>query len=191
VDTHHLFVIALLIPLALDTFVLAAALGLSDLPRRLRLRTSAVLAAFEAGMPLVGVVIGRGLGQAVGQFAEYAAAIVIGLAGVLLLRSGHEDSEQARVRVLAHAQGLAVLFLGISISLDELSIGLSLGLLDIPVPFAVLFLGIQALAAAQLGLWLGGRLAEELSERAERLAGVLLIAIAGALVALEVSGHKV
>ena len=190
-DSHRLIVIALLVPLALDTFVLAAALGLSGLPRRLRLRTSLVLAAFEAGMPLVGVAIGRGLGDIIGHFAGYTAALVIGFAGALLLRSGDDEHrEQARVRLLAHAQGLAVIDLGVSISLDELSIGLSLGLLGLPIAFAVLYLGIQAFAAAQLGLWLGGKLNEELREGAERFAGVLLILAAVALIALKASGHQ-
>lgn len=86
-------------------------------------------------------------------------------------------------------QGLAIIDLGISISLDELSIGLSLGLLGLPLPVAVVFLGIQAFVAAQLGLWLGSRLDEELREGAERLAGLLLIATAVALVALQLTGH--
>jgi putative Mn2+ efflux pump MntP len=190
-DLHRLLVLALLVPLALDTFVLAAVLGLSGLPRRLRLRTSLVLATFEAGMPLVGVAIGRGLGAVIGHFAGYTAALVIGFAGVLLLRSGDDDNrERARLRLLAHAQGLAVVDLGISISLDELSIGLSLGLLGLPIAFAVLYLGIQAFAAAQLGLWLGRKLHEELREGAERLAGVVLILTACALIALKASGHQ-
>jgi putative Mn2+ efflux pump MntP len=190
-DTHRLLVIALLVPLALDTFVLCAALGLAGLPRRLSLRTSLVLAAFEAGMPLVGVAIGRSLGEAVGHFAGYTAAVVIALAGVLLLRPGDdEDREQVRVRLLAHAQGLAIIDLGISISLDELGIGLSLGLLQLTVPFALLFIGVQAFTAAQLGLWLGGKLNEGLRGGAERLAGLLLIATAIALIALRVSGHQ-
>jgi putative Mn2+ efflux pump MntP len=189
-DTHRLLVIALLVPLALDTFVLCAALGLAGLPRRLSLRTSLVLAAFEAGMPLVGVAIGRSLGEAVGHFAGYTAAVVIALAGVLLLRPGDDDKEQVRVRLLAHAQGLAIIDLGISISLDELGIGLSLGLLQLTVPFALLFIGVQAFTAAQLGLWLGGKLNEGLRGGAERLAGLLLIATAIALIALKVSDHQ-
>ena len=190
-DTHRLVVIALLVPLALDTFVLCAALGLSGLPRRLRLRTSLVLAAFEAGMPLVGVVIGRSLGDAIGHFAGYTAAIVIAVAGILLMRPGDdEEKERARLRLLAHAQGFAIIDLGISISLDELGIGLSLGLLQLPIPFAVLLIGIQAFTAAQLGLWLGGKLNEGLREGAERLAGLQLVITAIALITLKLSGHQ-
>lgn len=190
-DSHRLFILALLVPLAVDTFVLSAALGLAGLPRRLRLRTSLILAAFEAGMPLVGVGIGRGLGEAVGHFAGYTAAVVVALAGVLLLRSGDDEAtEQARVRLLAHAQGLAIIDLGISISLDEFGIGLSLGLLQLPIPLALLFIGTQAFAAAQLGLWLGGKLHEDLREGAERLAGIVLILTAIALIIFKLSGHQ-
>lgn len=190
-DTHVVLVLALLVPLALDTFVLAAALGLAGLPRRLRLRTSLVLAAFEAGMPIVGVLVGRGVGEAIGHFAGYTAAAVIALAGFLLLRPAQdEDREAARVRLLAHAQGLAIIDLGISISLDELGIGLSLGLLQLDLPYAIAFIGVQAFAAAQAGLWIGGKLSEELREGAERLAGLVLIATAIALIALKISGHQ-
>ena len=51
-------------------------------------------------------------------------------------------------------------------------------------------LGVQAFVAAQLGLWLGGRLDEALREGAERVAGLILIAAAIALVALKVTGHE-
>ena len=50
--------------------------------------------------------------------------------GLLLLRPGKdEDGEERRLRLLAHARGLAILDLGLGISVDELTIGLSAGLL--------------------------------------------------------------
>ena len=191
-STHHaLFLLALLVPLALDTFILAAALGLAGLPKKERVRTSLILAAFEAAMPAVGVLIGRGIGNVVGHFAGYTAAAVIGVAGYLLLRPGkEEESEQKRLKLLAHARGLAIIDLGVSISIDELAIGLSLGLLHISLWFAVIFLGIQAFAAAQLGLWLGGRLSETLRDGAEKVAGGILILVALALIAFKLTGHQ-
>jgi manganese efflux pump family protein len=189
---HHLWFLTLvLIPLALDTFILSAALGLAGLSKKHRVRTSLILALFEALMPIVGVLIGRGIGHVVGSFAGYTAAIVIGTAGLLMLRPGKdEDKEAERVKLLAHAQGLAIIDLGISISLDELTIGMSLGLLHVPLVYVVIYLGVQAFAAAQLGLWMGGRLGETLREGAERLAGVLLLLTALGLIALKLTGHQ-
>lgn len=187
-----LLLVLLLVPLAIDTFVLSAALGVAGLPRRLRVRTSLVLASFEAGMPIVGVFVGRGVGNFVGQFAGYTAAIVIGLAGVLLVRAGDDDEkEHDRVRLLARARGFAIIDLGISISLDELAIGLSLGLLHLSLPIAVAFLGVQAFAASQAGLWIGARIGDHLRDGSQRLAGVLLVAVAGILIALKLTGHQI
>jgi manganese efflux pump family protein len=67
---------------------------------------------------------------------------------------------------------------------------MSLGLLDVALVYVVIYLGVQAFAAAQLGLWLGSRLSDTLREGAEQLAGVLLLLTALALVALKLTGHQ-
>jgi putative Mn2+ efflux pump MntP len=45
---------ALILPLALDTFAVSAAIGVAGIDKRQRLRLSLVFAAFEGLMPLVG-----------------------------------------------------------------------------------------------------------------------------------------
>ena len=84
--------IALILPLAIDTFVLGTALGVAGLAKRERLRTSLLLTAFEAGMPVVGFLVGAGLGSIIGQSADYIAAAVLAAekvaGGLLLVASG-------------------------------------------------------------------------------------------------------
>jgi putative Mn2+ efflux pump MntP len=189
---HILFLLALLIPLTVDTFILSAALGLAGLPKKEQARTSLILAAFEAGMPAVGVLIGHGIGEVFGHFASYIAAVVIGLAGVfMLLPAKTEEKEEREMKLLAHTRGFAVAGLGLSISLDELAIGLSLGLLGVPLIVAVVFIGAQAFIASQLGLKLGSRLNEKIREDAEKVAGVALIIVALVLLVLRLLGHQV
>src|SRR5574337_1176478 len=131
---HPWLLLALVIPLTMDTFVLSSALGLAGLPRHRHLRTSVILALFEAVMPVVGVIIGRGLGHIIGQFAGYTAAVIIGLAGLILLwPTDKRTKNQRKKKLLARTRGLAIIDLGLSISIDELAIGISLGLLGIPV----------------------------------------------------------
>ena len=172
----------LIAPLALDTFVLSAALGVAGLPPDQRRRTSLILAGFEAGMPIIGAVTGSALGDVIGPFAGWTAIAFLLVAGALMLRPQDEDSEAARLKLLARARGLGILDLGIAISVDELAIGFGLGLLGLALPVAVIWIGVQAFVAAQLGLRLGSRIGEELRERAEQLAGVVLIGIALVLV---------
>jgi len=169
----------LLLPLALDTFALAAALGVAGLEPRDRLRVTLVFTAFETAMPIAGLVAGRLVGGLIGEWAGWAGIAFLVVAGLLLLRPGDDgESEERRLRLLAHARGLAVLDLGLSISVDELSVGLSAGLLALPLAAAVVWIAVQAFAATQLGLRLGARVGERLRERSERVAGVALILVA-------------
>ena len=175
----------LLLPLALDTFALAAALGMAGLEARDRLRVTLVFTAFEAGMPIVGMLFGRAAGALIGGWAGYLGIGFLFVAGALLLRPGQDEAEETRrLRLLGHARGLAILDLGLSISVDELTIGLSAGLLGLSILLTVAWIGIQAFVATQVGLRLGARLGEEVRERAEWIAGVGLILVALVLLVL-------
>jgi manganese efflux pump family protein len=185
--THILLLAGLILPLALDTFALAAALGVAGIPVERRLRTSLVLAGFEAGMPIVGFFIGGAVGRVIGYFAGWTAIACLAVAGALMLRPGNEEKEQGRLRLLAQAQGLAIIDLGLAISVDELAIGFSLGLLGLPLAVAVIWISVQAFLAAQVGMRIGSRIGEALRERAEQLAGVVLIGMAGVLLILKLT----
>jgi putative Mn2+ efflux pump MntP len=189
--THFLILAGLILPLALDTFAVSAALGIAGIPAERRMRTSLILSAFEAGMPVLGYFAGGAVGHVISHFAGWTAIAFLAIAGALTLRPGDEEKEQGRLRLLARAQGLAVIDLGLSISLDELAIGFSIGLLGLPLVAAVIWIGVQAFGAAQLGMRLGNRVGQELRERAEQLAGVLLILMAGLLVVLRLTSGNI
>ena len=179
-----LTIIVLVLPLAIDTFVLGTALGVAGLARRERLRTSLLLTAFEAGMPVVGFLVGAGLGSFIDQWADYMAAVVLAGTGAWMLwpRGGKEEEEERKVRLLESARGWAILVLGLSISLDELAIGFGVGLLRLPLILLVVLIAVQAFFAAQLGMRLGSRIAEKARETAEKFAGGLLVVAAGFVV---------
>jgi manganese efflux pump family protein len=176
--------LAFVLPLGLDSFAVAAALGAAGAPGwRSRLRISLIFMIFEVGMPLIGLAAGGGLARFIGVAADYAAAAaVIALGGWMLISARDEEDEQAAVR-LAAATGPAVIALGLSISLDELAIGFSLGLARLPVAPVIAAIAIQAVVASQLGLALGKVISERFRQHAERVAGLALIALGGYLIA--------
>jgi putative Mn2+ efflux pump MntP len=159
------------LPLGLDTFAVSAALGMALLPRRRRLELALLMAGFELGMPVIGLLAGHGIGGALGSAARYVAAAALVALGLYFLVSDDDG-------VRANVHGLALLGLGLSISLDELAIGFSFGLLHVSLVWALVLIAVQAFVAAQLGLWLGGRVAAAFRERAEQLAGLALLALA-------------
>jgi len=169
------------LPLGLDTFAVSAALGMRGLPRPERLRVSVLMAGFEMTMPVVGLLVGRALGHAVGSAATWVAVAVLAAVGGWMLLHEEED-EGEKAAALATRGGLAVIALGISISLDELAMGFTIGLLHLSLWLAIVLIGAQAFVFSQLGLRLGSRLNETFRERAEQLAGLALIALAILLV---------
>src|SRR5207253_8722368 len=151
-----------------------------------RLRVALVFTVFEAGMPTAGILVGRIAGNLIGAWAGYGGILFLFIAGFLLLRPSQDEAgEQKRLRLLAHARGLAIIDLGLSISLDELTVGLSAGLLGLPIALTVIWIAVQAFIAAQVGLRFGARLGDEIRERSEQAAGLALILVALLLLGLK------
>jgi manganese efflux pump family protein len=179
--------LAFVLPLGLDSFAVAAALGASQVTTAWqRLRISLVFVIFEGGMPLIGLAVGSALARGIGHIADYlAAAAVIGI-GIWMLLAGDGDEEDKAGRIMT-SRGLALVGLGISISLDELAIGFSIGLVRLPVGVVVPAIALQAFVAAQLGLAIGAKIAERWRERAEQVAGIALILLGAYLIAQQLT----
>ena len=169
--------LAFVLPLGLDSFAVAAAIGaIRATTLAERVRVSLIFVIFEGGMPLIGLGLGSALARGIGQVANYAAAAAVIAIGAWMLLAGEKDEEERAGRVLS-STGLALIALGLSISLDELAIGFSIGLARLPVAAVIVAIALQALVAAQLGLAVGARIGERWRERAGQIAGVALIVL--------------
>ncbi len=180
--------LAFVLPLGLDSFAVAAAIGAAQaMTAWQRLRICLVFVIFEGGMPLIGLGLGAALARGLGQVASYVAgAGVIAVGAWTLLRSDEDEEEKAGRLTGSH--GLALIGLGVSISLDELAIGVTIGLVHLPLTAVIVAIAVQAFIAAQLGLAIGARIGERWRERAERLAGIALILLGAYLIARQVAG---
>src|SRR5512146_2932301 len=175
--------LAFVLPLGIDSFAVAAAIGAAQAATTAwqRLRISLLFVVFEGGMPLAGLGLGAALAHGIGQVADYAAAAVLAIGAWMLF--AEEEAEEEKAAHMAASRGLALVGLGISISLDELAIGFSIGLSRLPAIAVIVAIARQAFIAAQLGLALGAKIAERWRERAERLAGIALILLGIYLIA--------
>jgi putative Mn2+ efflux pump MntP len=180
-------VVALVLPLGLDTFAIAAALGMTRLTVAQRVRFGLLFAAFEGGMPVIGLLVGVGLGRLIGGFSEYVA--IVALAGLGFYMLFGRDVDDERVKRLAASTGTAMIVLGLSVSLDELAIGFGLGLLNVPIVPAIVLIAAQAFIVSQVGFAIGDRIGEATREGTEKVAGAALILIAAALLVAKILGH--
>ncbi len=97
--------LAIVLPLGLDTFALALALGATGLTAGQRLRVSLILTAFEAGMPLVGLLLGRIASHAISSEAQLLAGIALVVLGVAMLRKGEQNDEERARRLTSTSIG--------------------------------------------------------------------------------------
>jgi len=188
-------IVPLILSLGLDTFALSTALGVAPLPAWTRLRLALTFAAAEGLMPAVGLFLGHPLGDAIGGWAVYIAAVLLIGTGAWLLREGLEDDdddepggEAAKIMSAATARGLPLVGIALSVSLDELAMGFSFGVLRIPVVPALVAIALQALVVSLGGQWIGQRVGAALGERAEVLAGVVLCLLGIGFIVARVAG---
>lgn len=165
---------SLILSLGLDTFAVSVGLGISGLPRRQQLRYGVTFAFAEGVMPLAGFFLGKVLATAIGARTDYLAAALLLAVGVYTIweaRAGeeHHYADGSLLKLLAAA---------FSVSLDELAIGFSLGLLHVPVLLAAALIAAQAFVLTLAGTTLGRAIGQEFSERAELLSGLILALLA-------------
>jgi manganese efflux pump family protein len=166
----------------LDNFAAAIAIGLAGVDRRVRLRIAVVFGVFEAGMPLIGLLIGRGLSGSLGHQAHIVGGGLLMAAGaqmgVSAVRS--DDSDDA-APPLAGAPLGRLLVLAAGLSIDNLIIGFALGAHRSPIVLAVIVIGVVSVGLSLLGLELGQRLGRRVQQRSELLGAVVLVAVGAAI----------
>jgi manganese efflux pump family protein len=159
--------------LSLDNFRASIALGTLPFSRARAVQISLTFGLWDGLAPLAGVLFGRYSDQAIGRIAGYVGPAVMGVYGVYLLI--HTLRTEAPDK-LDHPW---VLFgIPLSLSLDNLIAGTSLGLLGFPpVLSSAIFAAITALMSF-LGLCLGRATGRLLRIRSDLLSGIVLLIMA-------------
>jgi manganese efflux pump family protein len=116
--------------------------------------------------------------------------VVVGALGLMMLDEGlndddDDDDEAGKARELVAARGLSVLGLGLSISVDELVVGFTLGYSKFSPDDVITVIVIQAFLAIMAGLYFGRKArAGSLRVSSERIAAGTKLVAGGVLVAL-------
>ena len=88
--------------LGLDNLAAAIGIGVGGVRRATRVRVAVVFGLFEAGMPVLGLLLGHGLADSLGQVARWlggAVLIAVGLVqGVRLVRARRAAARRRRGR---------------------------------------------------------------------------------------------
>lgn len=162
--------------LSLDNFRVSIALGTVPFGAKRAVQVALTFGLWDAIMPLIGLLIGRQIGAAVGDVAELVGAAALGGYGLFLVISALRKPEPDE---LDHPW--ALFGIPFSLSLDNLFAGASLGLLGLSPWFAAAVFGVMTAVLSLVGLLVGRFAARLIRIRSDLLSGVTLIAAAVAL----------
>jgi putative Mn2+ efflux pump MntP len=167
-------VIVLAIALSMDAFAVSIGLGSKGNIRGLGLKAGLYFGAFQAVMPFIGYLGGRGVLGWVDAYAHWIAFGLLALIGAKMIYEGMQEGIEEDIAAITHKM---MLVLAIATSIDAMAAGFSLTLLDIKAWLACLIIGVTTFAFSWIGVLIGKRSGTWLESKAEIFGGVVLILI--------------
>jgi putative Mn2+ efflux pump MntP len=159
----------------LDNLQVAAAISMTPLTRMRRALFALAFCTCEMSTPLAGLLLIRLLHARFGAWLDRAAPLIVVTCGVVILLLALKDSDDLGKLVNSR---WTVIGLPLSLSLDNLLIGVSLGTFGYPLPLAAAVVGSVSACMCLFGMAGGMRLRRWIPDYAQVISGLYLIAIA-------------
>jgi putative Mn2+ efflux pump MntP len=177
-------VLVIAISLSLDALAVSIAGGVQARRAVLRdaLKVGLFFGGFQAGMPLLGYLLGSAFKESVHTASGWIAFVLLALIGLNMIRiavSGANDADDAADHEAAGAMLRTRTLLGLAVatSIDALVVGVTLSLAGLPFLVSIVVIGIVTFVISVAGFLFGKRLGTAFGTRVEILGGVALIAI--------------
>jgi len=170
-------ILLIAVGLAMDAFAVSLGAGTTGRSRgrRAAFRLSFHFGLFQAVMPAVGWLLGRGIVSRIAVFDHWAAFALLALVAFRMIRSGLGDGDDDSGD--DPSRGASLVMLSVATSIDALAVGLGLAFLDVEIWYPCVVIGIVTAALSLCGLRLGSRLGDRFGKRIEIAGGVILLGI--------------
>jgi manganese efflux pump family protein len=184
-------VIALLlaaVAVGLSNLAASIGIGVAGVTARTRLQVGVVFGAFEAGMPVVGLLIGQRFATDLGEAVRWPGAILLMIVGAQgLLRSLRDSRRSAapgaapRLPAIPPPRLGRLLASGLVLSMDNLVVGFALGTYGTGIAVGAILIGAVSVTMSLVGLEAGGMLHRWIGRRSEQMSGLILIVVGAAI----------
>lgn len=173
-------VLVIAISLSLDALAVSIAGGVKARKAVLRdaLKVGLFFGGFQAGMPLLGYLLGNAFKDLVDSASGWIAFVLLALIGLNMIRlavSAKDEDDDAAAGDMLRTRTL--LALAVATSIDALVVGVTLSLAGLPLLVSIVVIGIVTFVISIAGFLFGKRLGTVFGEKVEILGGVALIAI--------------
>jgi len=167
-------VIVLAVALSMDAFAVSIGLGSKGNTRGLGLKAGLFFGIFQALMPFIGYLGGKGILGWVDTYAHWIAFGLLAAIGGKMIYEGLQEGIEEDIAVITNK---VMLMLAIATSIDAMAAGFSLTLLEINAFMACLIIGVTTFAFSWIGVEIGKRSGTWLESKAEIFGGVVLVLI--------------
>lgn len=169
-------VMLLAVALSMDAFAVSIGLGTKNRqkPFSLALLAGAYFGLFQALMPMIGYLGGKGVFGWIEAYAPWIAFFLLVLVGGKMIYESFAEGVEEDITNITHR---VMLMLAIATSIDAMAAGFALTLLDVSPFIACMIIGVTTYAFSFVGVFVGTKSGAWLESKAELLGGVVLILI--------------
>ncbi len=165
-------IIILSIALSMDAFAVSIGLGAKKYTPGLAFKAGLFFGTFQALMPFIGYLGGRGILGWVEDYAHWIAFLLLAAVGVKMIYEGlHEGIEDD----IAFVTNKLMLFLAVATSIDAMAAGFSLTLLETNPYVACIVIGMVTFVFSVMGVIIGRRSGTWFESKAEIFGGMVLV----------------
>ena len=161
------------IGLAMDAFAVSICKGLSikDLKAKNIIIVGLYFGIFQAGMPLIGFLLGKGFESFVTQIDHWIAFGLLSIIGVNMILETLKKEEN----INSDIGFKTMILLAIATSIDALAVGITFAFLEANIIGAIFTIGIVTFVISALGVMIGSKFGDKFEKKAQILGGIILI----------------
>ena len=168
----ELFLIA--VGLSMDAFAVAVCKGLAM--KKCTWTKAGIVGlyfgVFQAGMPLIGYVLGVQFKDFITSIDHWIAFILLGIIGFNMVRESREEESETASEAL---DVKTMIGLAVATSIDALAVGVTFAFLQVKIVPAVSFIGVTTFIISVAGVKIGNIFGAKYKSKAELAGGIILI----------------
>jgi len=165
------------IGLSFDSFAVSVSCGLmkQEIKFKQAVLVAGSLAFFQAVFPVIGWFFGTKFSNLITAFDHWIAFGLLSMIGIKMIIEGAKP--EGLLKNFNPFNLRILIGLSIATSVDALVVGLSFGLLDLPILFPVIVIGGVTFIASMLGMLFGKNVPAKRSHQSIILGGIILTAM--------------
>ena len=170
--------ICIAVGLSMDAFAVAICKGLSL--RKCTWQKQSVVGiyfgVFQAGMPLLGYLLGIQFKEMITSIDHWIAFILLGIIGLNMIKEGVSKEEISNEKT-DRLEVKEMLGLAVATSIDALAVGVTFAFLQVNIIPAVCIIGITTYILSAAGVKIGNIFGVRYKSKAEIAGGIILICV--------------